>query len=56
MDLLLGLPREVPISCYKLLMEECRYNAQSMVFHTGPHEQRMEDRTTCFGKPFLNAG
>lgn len=48
MDLLLTLAQEVPISCYKLVMEECKCDAQSMVFHAGLHEQRTEDRTNCF--------
>lgn len=55
MDLLLALSLEVPISCHKLVMEECRCAAQSVVFHTGLHEQRTEDRTNCFAKLFLIA-
>lgn len=43
-DQLLSLPLEVPISCYKLVMEECRCDAQSMVFHLGSmsREQRTD--------------
>lgn len=44
MDLLLALPLRVPISCYKLVMEECRCDAQRMVFHSGLHEQGRGNR------------
>lgn len=43
-DLLLALPLKVSISCYKLVIEKCRCDAQRMVFHNGLHEQGRGNR------------